>query len=363
MRFLYGGFQSSGNSSSFSPSSLSVCPSSPSVPVVLVVALSPSSSSPRCVVVVVVVVGFPSFIPSGERVIGVSFLISKLAVPSAVRFAFFPMNRSSELSLFPFASSVGGIVVANCPFIFLISSSSSFFFFFFFFLFPKSELEISKPVTDRTKRRRRATLPERALLSSLSSLSPFVSSSSFSSSSVVVSSFERPPKEKKGPHRLLLLLEGLPFPLSFVIVRLWESLSSLFSPPLGSFASSFWVVSLTIKNFLPERPFFYLRVEKRRRRRRRRRREKKIEGGGGGGGGQIDFFFDSPKMVVMVAEDGPTTTTTTVSVSYASPSISIISLHSEPANAMDVQFWTALRDALESVNRIQRRARASFFRG
>ena len=38
-----------------------------------------------------------------------------------------------------------------------------------------------------------------------------------------------------------------------------------------------------------------------------------------------------------------------VGVSYASPSISIISLHSEPANAMDVQFWTALRDALESV--------------
>ena len=77
--------------------------------------------------------------------------------------------------------------------------------------------------------------------------------------------------------------------------------------------------------------------------------KKKIEGGGGGGGDKIDFFFDSPKMVVMVAEDGPTTTTTTVSVSYASPSISIISLHSEPANAMDVQFWTALRDALESV--------------
>ena len=158
--------------------------------------LSPSSSSPRCVVVVVVVVGFPSFIrfrrASHRRIFSHP---SKLAVPSAVRFAFFPMNRSSELSLFPFASSVGGIVVAWCPFIFLISSSSS-FFFFFFFLFPKSELKISKPVTDRTKRRRLRRPRTRSSLFSLFPL-PFVSSSSFSSSSVVVSSFERPPKREK----------------------------------------------------------------------------------------------------------------------------------------------------------------------
>ena len=191
-------------------------------------------------------------------------------MPSAVRFAFFPMNRSSELSLFPFASSVGGIVVANCPFIFLISSSS--FFFFFFFFFPKSESK-SQNLLPTGRSVVAARRPPNALFSLLSLPSPFrvvVVVFLVVRRCVVVRTTTKGEKKRTSFTPSSSSSEGLPFPCcpSSFVGRVFSPLS--------------FRLRLLQKSFLGQVSEKYIKFSSRKKaffsasgRRRRRRREKK----------------------------------------------------------------------------------------